>query len=64
MEIDHIWGSGAVVGPGTRGVARLHAARGATGDPTRTWWRDQPRLLTQKRGQSLQSSVYAVHVPS
>ena len=40
--------------PRTRGVARLRAARGATGDPTRAWWRVQPRLLTQKRGQFLQ----------
>ena len=39
--------------PRTRGVARLRAARGATGDPTRAWWRVQPRLLTQKRGQFL-----------
>ena len=30
--------------PRTRGVARLRAARGATGDPTRAWWRVQPRL--------------------
>ena len=40
--------------PRTRGVARLRAARGATGDPTRVWWWVQPRLLTQKRGQFLQ----------
>ena len=38
----------------TRGVARLRAARGATGDHTRAWWRVQPRPLTQKRGQFLQ----------
>ena len=43
--------------PRTRGVARLRAARGATGDPTRAWWRVQPRLLTQKRGQFLQFTV-------
>ena len=40
--------------PRTRGVARLRAARGATGNPTRAWWRVQPRLLAQKRGQFLQ----------
>ena len=45
MEIDHVFASGAVVG---------RAARGATGDLTRAWWRAQPRLLTQKRGQFLQ----------
>ena len=39
--------------PRTRGVAHLHAAGGATGDPTRAWWHVQPRLLTQKRGQFL-----------
>ena len=27
--------------------------RGATGDPTRAWWRVQPWLLTQKHGQFL-----------
>ena len=43
--------------PRTRGVARLRAARGATGDPTRAWWRVQPQLLTQKRGQFLQSII-------
>ena len=43
--------------PRTRGVARLRAARGATGDPTRAWWRVQPRLLTQKRGQFLQQLI-------
>ena len=43
--------------PRTRGVARLRAARGATGDPTRAWWRVQPRLLTQKRGQFLQRYI-------
>ena len=43
--------------PRTRGVARLRAARGATGDPTRAWWRVQPRLLTQKRGQFLHPSM-------
>ena len=41
----------------TRGVARLRAARGATGDPTRAWWHDQPRLLTQKRGEFLQQNM-------
>ena len=45
------------VPPRTRGVARLRAARGATGDPTRAWWRVQPRLLTQKRGQFLQPTM-------
>ena len=34
--------------PRTRGVAWISAARGTTGDPTRVWWRVQPRLLTQK----------------
>ena len=28
-------------------------ARGAMSDPTRAWWRVQPRLPTQKRGQFL-----------
>ena len=47
--------------PRTRGVARLRAARGATGDPTRAWWRVQPRLLTQKRGQFLHPLTRPVH---
>ena len=59
MEIDHVlrqepWLDAP---PRTRGVARLRAARGATGDPTRAWWRVQPRLLTQKRGQFLQQQA-------
>ena len=31
----------------------------ATGDPTRAWWRVQPQLLTQKRGQFLKQRATA-----
>ena len=56
MEIDLIFASGAVVERATTHSwgRRLRAAREATGDPKSAWWRVQPRLLTQKRGQFLQ----------
>ena len=54
MEIDNVFASGAVVGRATKHLWGHLAACGATGDPTRAWWRVQPRLRMQKRGQFLQ----------
>ena len=46
MEIDHVFAS-------------MHRA---TGDLTRAWWRVQPRLLTQKRGQFLHHLINQLYV--
>ena len=55
VGIDHVFASGAVVGRSTthewcRPLLRAQL-RAEPGDPTCAWWRVQPRLLTQKRGQ-------------
>ena len=55
IEVMRIWtyhhkyviaGNGHIFCVKSRGLTRR-----STGDPTRAWWRVQPRLLTQKRGQ-------------
>ena len=61
MEIDHFFASGAVDGRATTHEMGRPAERGAMGDPTRAWWRVQPRLLTQKRVQFLQHNPGTCH---
>ena len=51
VGIDHVFSSGAVVGRATMLDWGRPSLRAQPGDPTSTWWRVQPQLLTQKRGQ-------------